>query len=63
MQTLRFEATHETLRQRFIGHDEVVGALMLALEWTARSVNKNLFPLVIDTLCCLICDSEYTLRR
>ena len=58
MYTLRFLAKHDTLRQRFIDHDEVIGALMNALEWTTKSASENLFPLVTETLCYLIYDSE-----
>lgn len=51
---LRFLTRHETLRRRFIAHDEVIGALIRALEWTAKSPNENLFPLVMDSLRYLI---------
>ena len=63
MYTLRFPAKHDTLRQRFIDHDEVIGALMHAFEWTTKSTSENLFPLVTDTLCDLIYDCEWEERQ
>ena len=63
MYTLRFSARHETLRQRFIDHDEVIGALMHALEWAVKSTSENLFPLITDILCDLIYGSECEQRQ
>ena len=61
--TLRFSARHRELRRRFIAHDEVVKALMLALERIANSRSEDLFPLVMDSLCYLIDDGMYDQRR
>ena len=63
MYTLRFSTRHETLRQRFIDHDEVIGALVHALEWAAKSASGNLFLFVTDILCDLICASECKQRQ
>ncbi|KAG9313677.1 hypothetical protein JVU11DRAFT_6022 [Chiua virens] len=54
---LRFSAKHSKLRQRFVD-DDVTRALMVALEQTAKSPRKILFPLVIDSLCYFIADER-----
>ena len=59
MCALRFSARHDTLRQRFIDHDEVIGALMHALEWTAKSTTTHLFLPIMDTLCSIVENSEH----
>ena len=59
---LRFSARHQELRRRFIAHDEVIKALMLALERIPMSHSKDLFPLVVDSLCYLIDDGTYDWR-
>ena len=59
MCALRFSARHDILRQRFIDHDEVIGALMHALEWTAKSTTTDLFLLIMDTLCSIVENSEH----
>ena len=56
---LRFLTRHRTLRQRFVAHDQVIGALMFAVEQTPKSTRENLFPLVMDSLCYLIDDGAY----
>ena len=56
---LRFSTRHQTLRRHFIGHIDVIEALVLALEWTAKHSNENLFRLVTESLCNLIADSVY----
>ena len=51
---VRFSARHKKLRP-FITHNEVIDALMAALEQTAKTgAMQNLFPLVVDSLCSLI---------
>ena len=59
MYTLRFSARHEALRQHFIGHDKVIGALMHALKWTAKSTTTYSFLVIMDTLCNIVANSEY----
>ena len=44
---LRFLARHQGLRRRFIGHDEVIRALVVALERTAGNSTKNSFKALI----------------
>ena len=44
---LRFLARHQGLRRRFIGHDEVIRALVVALERTASSSTKNSFKALV----------------
>ena len=56
---LRFSARHRELRRRFIAHDEVIKALILALDRIAKSRREDLFPLVMDSLCYLIDDGMY----
>ena len=56
---VRFSTRHQTLRRHFIGHNDVIGALVLALEWTAKHSNENLFRLVTESLCNLIADGAY----
>ena len=60
---LRFSARHPELRRRFIAHDEVIKALILALERIAKSHSEDLLPLVMDSLCHLIDDGTYDQRR
>ena len=59
MCALRFLVRHNILRQHFIDHDEVIGALMHALEWTAKSTTTHLFLLIMDTLCSIVENSEH----
>lgn len=58
---LRFSARHETLRRRYIAHEEVVRGLMHALKRTVKDRNENLFLLVMDSLNYLVNDGEYHL--
>ena len=44
---LRFLARHQGLRRRFIGHDEVIRALVVALERTTGSSTRNSFKALI----------------
>lgn len=59
---LQFLAKNQELRRRFIGHDNVIEALVLALKGTANSSNECLFLLVVGGLCSLIGDGEYDYR-
>ena len=60
---LQFSARHQKLRRRFIAHDEVIADLILALTPIAKSHNKDLYPLVMDSLCSLIDDGTYDQGR
>ena len=61
---LRFSTRNEELRRRFIAHEDVIRALLHAMEWagTTENRNENLFPLVMDSLCSLINDGMYDRR-
>ena len=61
--TLRFSAGRRELRQHFVAHDEVIAALMPALERIAESRSEDLYPLVVDSLCYLIDDGTRDQRR
>ena len=63
MCAMQFSARHDTPRQRFIDHDEVIRALMHALEWTAKSTTTYLFLLIMDTLCNIVENSEYEVHH
>lgn len=54
---LRFSTKYKTLRQRFIA-PEVVGALMVALDYTL-SHSEKLLQLVVDCLCNLLDDGVF----
>ena len=60
---LRFSARHRELRRRFIAHNEVIKALILALERIAKSRSEHLFPLVMNSLCYIIDDGTHDQRR
>ena len=59
MCALWFLARHDILWQHFIGHDEVIGTLMHALEWTMKCSTMHLFLLIMDTLCSIVENSEH----
>ena len=60
---LRFSARHRELRRRFIAHDEVIAALMRALERITESRSGDLYPLVVGSLCSLIDDGTCDQHR
>ena len=59
---LRFSAKHQELRRRFIALYEVIETLIFALDGIPKSPSKDLFPLVVDSLCYLIDDGTYDWR-
>ena len=62
LRILRFLARNQELRRRFIGHDNVIEALVLALEWTVKSFREHSFLLVVASLRYLVHDSKYDHR-
>ena len=60
---IRFSARHQDLRRRFIAHDDVIQALVVALENVPKSCSKDSFPLVTESLCHLLDSGAYDQRR
>ena len=54
---VQFSAKHQRLRERYVALENVISALMLALERIVRSRNEALFLLLTDSLRYLIDDS------
>ena len=59
---IRFSARHQNLRERFIAHDGVIQALVVALENVPKGRSKNSFPLVTESLCHLVDSGAYNQR-